>query len=156
MLIKGQSLSYDFFIASILFILSMALVLGLFTYHNTQTKDIKKANEAVNVADHLSEIWMRKGTPENWEPSNIVGIGLMSDSRLNQTKMNYLNDMGYNKVRSMAGVENYYFYLRVHDTTNNTMFDFGEYPSDPTIASKTRRISMLNQTIVFVDTVVWK
>ena len=153
---KGQSLSYDFFIACIIFLLVIAIIFNLWKDSNIQISETQKINQIIRVSDQLSELWMRKGTPENWNSSNVISIGLISNSRLNQTKLDYLNGIGYQNVKKMSGCGLYEFYLRIYDLSNNTMFDFGSYPSDSEFVSKNQRIGILNGTIVFIDTVVWE
>ena len=135
MLTKGQSISYDFFIACIIFILIITIIFSLFRYSNAHITDTQKINHITSTSDELSELWMLEGTPENWNSTNVANLGLMSDSRLNLTKMNYLNDIGYSEVKNMAGVGIYEFYLRIYGSGNITIFDLladhcGNNPED--------------------------
>jgi len=156
MSIKAQSLSYDFFIACIIFLLVITLIFSLLKDSNIQITEVQKINQITRVSDKLSELWMRKGTPENWDSTDVISIGLISDSRLNQTKLDYLNSIGYQNVKKMSGSGVYEFYLRIYDLENNTMFDFGLYPFDSEFVSKNQRIGILDSSIVFIDTVVWE
>ncbi len=153
---KGQSISYDFFIASTIFLLIVLLIFQLFRYSNIQVSDFQKIRQISKTSDQLSEVWMRGGVPENWEPSNVVDLGLMTNSRLNQTKIDYLDDIGYEEVKRIGGLGFYDFYLRIYDSDNNTTFSFGIYPTDSEFVSKNQRLGILNSTIVFIDTLVWQ
>jgi hypothetical protein len=134
----------------------ITIIFSLFRYSNTQISDNQKIDHITRTSQSLSELWMREGTPKDWNTSNVIDLGLTSNSRFNQTKLNRLNDMIYSEVKKMAGVGAYEFYLRIYDTDNTTMFDFGLYPSVAEFISKNQRMGVLNSTIVFVDTVVWE
>ncbi|MBD3155263.1 MAG: hypothetical protein GF368_01245 [Candidatus Aenigmarchaeota archaeon] len=153
---KGQALSYDFFISCIIFVLIITIIFSLFRYSNTQISDNQEINQITRTSQQLSELWMREGSPRDWDSSNIIDLGLMSNSRFNQTKLNQLEDIGYSEVKNIAGVGFYEFYLKIYNSDNNTIFDFGLYPLDSEFISKSQRFGILNSTIVFVDTVVWK
>jgi len=153
---KAQSLSFDFLIACTIFLLIILILFTLSRYSITQIGETEKINQIIRTSDQLSEIWMREGTPENWNTSDAIDLGLVSDSRLNQTKLGYLEDFGYREVKRRLGVGIYDFYLGVYDLNNNTMFSFGQYPSNSEFISKNRRIGILNSAIVFIDTLVWE
>lgn len=153
---KAQSLSYDFFIACTIFLLFIVIIFNLSRYSEVQISEMQKINQITLMSDRLSEVWMRKGMPENWNQSNAIELGLLSDSRLNQTKLNYLMYIDYQEVKRKVGSGIYEFYLRIYDSNNNTMFSFGLYPSDSDYISKTRRIGILNSTVIFIDTMVWE
>jgi len=156
MSIKAQTLSYDFFVACTIFLMFMVIIFSLYSYANSHINDIWKIDEITKLSSQISEVWMREGTPENWNISNVIVMGLTSDYRLNQTKINYLNEMGYQPVKEKIGVGVYDFYLRIYDSANKTMFSFGRYPSEPDYVSRNKRIGIFNSTIVFIDTLVWQ
>jgi hypothetical protein len=83
MLTKGQSLSYDFFISCIIFIMIITIIFSLFRYSNTQISDNQKIDHITRTSQSLSELWMREGTPKDWNTSNVIDLGYLIFGYLN-------------------------------------------------------------------------
>jgi len=156
MSIKGQLLSSDFLIASSIFIIVTAIIFSYWTYTTIQIEENRKIDDIIDAAFLASNVWMREGTPNYWNSTNVVDIGLQNNHRFNETKLVYLNEIGYSKVKSMIGLTQYNLYLRIYDFNNNTFFTFGNFSSNAENVVKIKRIGLLNNTIVYVDTVVWE
>jgi len=152
---KGQSISYDFLSAIVIFLLTAGVVFLLLESSISNIQDYKRIKEISETSSRLSETLMMEGVPKNWDPESVVEIGLLSGGKLNQTKLYYLEDLGYSNVKRMAGIGEYNFFINVLDMENQTLFEFGDFPQNPEFISKTRRISILENKIVFLDVVVW-
>lgn len=153
---KGQVLSGDFLTASIIFILTIIILFSYWGYANIQLEETRRLNEITDIAHTISNVWFREGIPEYWNASNVIDLGLQNNHRFNQSKLNSLNEMGYTQVKKMIGVSVYDFYLRIYDTENNTFFDFGSFPSTSENIVKVKRVGIMNNSIVFVETLVWE
>ncbi len=154
---KAQTLSYDFFIATAIFIAVLTMLLYYWTYSSKQIDDTVAANDVANKLFLASQVWFTEGYPQYWDASNVTEIGLASNDVINSTKMNILNNtIGYQKVLDMVGVRGYNVYYRVFNGTNATMFEFGAYPSNAVSISRFDRLSVLNGTLVTIQTLVWR
>jgi hypothetical protein len=154
-MLKAQVLSYDFLLAT--FVFSAALVL-MFSYWNYGTKQIEETrifHDMVNKLFIASQVWFKSGTPIYWAPDNLIELGLENEGKLNQTKLNYLQELGYQKVISLLPVTPYNLYYRVSDENNLTLFEFGNYPTNAKNILRANRFSILNQTPVLITTLVW-
>lgn len=154
---KGQILSTDFLIASTMFVIAIIAVYIYWSYLSNQLEETRQLNDIVDTAYLVSNVWMREGTPQFWNSSNVVDLGLQNNHRFNQSKLNELNNIGYDSVKRLAGASPYDFYMRIYDLGNNTMFSFGNLAVDPASESivKMKRVGIMNSSIVYVDTVVW-
>lgn len=153
---KGQTLSYDFLIASSLFIVVLSIVLSYWTYSSKQIDDSVTQNDLANKLFLSTQVWFQDGYPQYWNPSNVAEIGLTNNGYLNTTKVNSLNTVGYGNVLELVGLQGYNLYYRVFGTSNNTEFQFGNYPSNASTISRFDRISVLNGTLVTIETLVWR
>jgi len=115
-------------------------------------------NDMIDKAYLISQAWFREGTPEYWNSSNVIDLGLANDHRFNQTKMNSLVEpqLGYENVGNLIGVETYDFYFRVYNTTNDTVYTFGVYPSNPKDVIKVKRVGILNDSVAILEVLVWE
>ncbi len=156
MRIKGQIFSTDFLVASFIFLVVITILYLYWTYSAVQLEETRRVNDITDVAYLTSNVWMRTGTPVYWDANSVIDIGLQNNHRINQTKLNSLNTIGYEKVRLMIGVPPYNFYMRIYDMNNNTIFDFGNLNLNADNIVKVKRIGIMNSSIVYIDTVVWE
>jgi len=155
---KAQTFSMDFLIASTVFVLAFSILYVYWTYTTKQINETRDINDMIDKVYLISQIWFRKGTPEYWNPSNVIDLGLASDHRFNQTKMDSLTDplLDYDNVSDLIGVETYDFYFRIYNTTNDLIYDFGLEPSSPENVIKIKRVGILNRNVAIVEVMVWE
>jgi hypothetical protein len=151
---KAQIFSTDFIVASSIFILLSAIVYSLWL---SRAYSIEESNELGNLIDSAymsSNVWLREGVPKYWNEENIIDLGLQNNHRLNRTKLEMLNKLGYERVKDLAGLRDYDFFMRIYNKNNQTLFEFGKMSEAKNIV-KVKRISMLDSEIVLIDTIVW-
>jgi hypothetical protein len=153
---KAQTLSYDFFISASIFMAILTVILFYFSYSTSQISDTIVKNEISNKLFLASQIWFNEGYPKYWDESNVIQLGLANDGYLNNTKINKLNSIGYQKVLELIGASGYNVYYRVFDSANSTKFEFGLYPYNSKNTVKIYRTSILNGSLVTIETMVWK
>jgi len=151
---RAQIFSADFIIAASLFILLSGVAYYLWVEKSYSIEESKKFNKLIDAAYLASNVWLREGTPKYWNADNIVELGLQNDNKLNRTKMEMLNDLGYQKVKQLSGLSDYDFLLRVYRSNNQTLFEFGRLDEAKNVF-KVKRISVLDGEIVFIETIVW-
>jgi hypothetical protein len=78
-----------------------------------QIEETKNINEMVDKAYTISQVWFREGTPKGWNSTNVRELGLLSDHRINETKMNETKKMGYDRVKEIIGAAPYDFRFKV-------------------------------------------
>lgn len=153
---KGQVLSYDFLTASVIFVLLAVLVFSFYRYTVFKNSEIEKINEITDISFTLSEIWLKEGTPVFWGTENVLDFGFSNYDRLNQTKLDFLKNIGYDTFKKKNGVGEYEFYMEIVNSSNSKIFSFGVYPEEPEYISKSRRLGILNSSLVFINTLVWQ
>lgn len=119
--------------------------------------DLEEEKSLNKITDHariVSNVWMREGIPKYWNDENVIDLGLHDDGRLNETKMNYLKNLSYSKVKSMLGLNEYEFFLRIYDVENRTKFEFGKLEKSKMMV-KVKRVSIMEGGIVFIETILW-
>lgn len=154
---KGQTFSMDFMIACSVFILAFAILYIYWAYSSRELSETKDINDMIDTAYLISQAWFREGTPEYWDSSNVMDLGLANDHRFNWTKMIIMrDDLEYVKTKELLGAGIYDYNFTVYNTTNDAIYYSGSYPSDPDNLVKIKRIGILNGKIVRVEVMVWK
>ena len=153
---RGQIFSTDFMFALSLFLIGVTMTLVTWRNYEFMLQQQKTQNEILRSAFLVSDIWWSEGLPNRWNPSNVVSIGLMNDNVINTTKLQFLQSLGYERVKQLLNAQLYEIYFRVSDRENKTLFEFGQPPVQPDFVSKVGRIGILNHSIVLIETMVWK
>ncbi|MFH8080706.1 MAG: hypothetical protein QXO84_02385 [Candidatus Aenigmatarchaeota archaeon] len=151
---KAQIFSSDFIFASFIFILAISITYYLWMIKMSDLEEEKSLNKITDHARIVSNVWMREGIPKYWNDENVIDLGLHDDGRLNETKMNYLKNLSYSKVKSMLGLNEYEFFLRIYDVENRTKFEFGKLEKSKMMV-KVKRVSIMEGGIVFIETILW-
>lgn len=154
---KGQTLSFDMLIGSFIFLLAFGIIYTYWSYANIQIKETRNLNDIIDKTFLISQVWLKDGTPIQWGSSDIKELGLQNDHEFNQTKMNLMNTtLGYERVKSLIGINNYDFFFEIHNESDDVLYQFGIYPTDPDFLMKVSRLGIYNKSLVIVDTLVWK
>jgi len=123
---KAQVFSADFLVATSIFLLVLTVIMIYWSYTNMQIEETKTINDMVDKAYTISQVWFREGTPEYWDSANVRELGLLSDHRINETKMNEMKELGYSRVKGIIGASPYEYQFRV--------FLVGDTPIRPPVA----------------------
>ncbi|MCX8179342.1 MAG: hypothetical protein N3E38_01215 [Candidatus Aenigmarchaeota archaeon] len=151
---KAQIFSSDFVFAVFIFLLTISIIYYLWVVKLHYIKEEREFEKMSYHAQIASNVWMREGFPKYWNISNIIDLGLQNDKRFNKTKMQMLNEIGYEKVKTLCALDEYELLLRVYDTENKTLFEFGKLEEAKNVV-KIKRVGLLESNIVFIDTIVW-
>lgn len=154
---KAQAMTYDFFIAMIIFLFLLTLVISYWHYSAVQMEEINENNRATNALFLASEVWFKEGYPRYWEKTNILELGLSNDNMINRTKMEMLPDLGYSKVVFLLNLGTYNLQYTLYNSNNYMIFQFpsGEIPSSANNIYKIERIGILDEQPVKVRTIIW-
>lgn len=154
MLNRAQTFSFEFFIALTIFLIGFSVLIVFWNYANIQIHEKKSSEELISVALSLSQIFFVEGYPKQWSLENVKVIGLASENRINQTKLELLGSAGYETTRNKLKIDSD-FYFRIHNQTQEFYF-FGKLPRQDSTVVKINRLGILNSTPVIIEVVVWK
>ena len=161
MSLKAQVLSFDFIMAASIFLLVVGIIYIYWIYSSMQIEETKNINDMTDKAYIATQVWFREGIPEYWDDNTVIDLGMENNHRFNQTKMDFLNDsinptnIGYNRTKTLIGLGSYDYFFRIYNSTDDTLFNFGLYPSNADNVVKVKRIGILNSSIVILEVLVW-
>jgi len=157
MLIKAQTLTYDFFIATSLLLLLLIATFFLFYYKIENIEEEKEKSEMVNVLIYASDIWFKEGYPKYWNVDNVIEIGLSNNNQINTTKVRLMEEMGYQRLASLLSLGtfnvNYFVYLQNGSLIYSFPSLFYEKAKNVVVLE---RITIWNNSVVKVRTLVWQ
>ncbi len=126
---KGQVSTIDFITGLLIMITSIVIAANLLVSLSDNTTFDELTDESKRITDML----MSSGYPEYWNNTNVVKPGLLSQNRLNVTKLNQLDNRTYNQLRGILGTRNdlYWYYTNATGVINLTACGYG----DPTVVT---------------------
>lgn len=107
---SGQAWGFDLVVASSIFF--VALMFFYFFAFNTSPEANSNLEDLTIEAETVSDFLLSEGYPTNWNYSNVTNIGLLSENKINETKLDnfyQLSTTEYNATKSMFGIRNNYF-----------------------------------------------
>ena len=109
---KSQAWGIDLMIASFIFII------GITSFYLYALNSYEKPEETLKNLQYdgkiISDIILSEGYPKNWTESNVVSIGVLSDGKINSTKLQQFYDLtlaDYSKTKLLFNTKYDYFFF---------------------------------------------
>jgi hypothetical protein len=144
---KGQALSLDFMVASILLFMVLAFLAVQVSYELKESQETRQKEALIDAADQASNIFFSEGYPKNWTNANVETLGMEKNGRLSIEKLVYFNQISYSNATGLLGV-NSDFNITILNKGNEIM-SFGRPYDNATSIVKRERLGVLeNGTLV--------
>ncbi len=122
---KAQAWYLDLSIGALLFIITLSLFLRV---ESNIMGDSSLYDELSLESRLVSDKLVSEGYPQSWDKDSVYEIGLLSKGRINQTKLDYFNEISqsdYPSSKRKLGTKfDYYVYLE--DKDDNFYADAGK------------------------------
>ncbi len=107
---KAQAWGFDLMIASFIFLFA---IFSFFLFaSNYSFSDEENFQVLQYEGEIISDSLLSEGSPIDWNNDNVERIGLLTDGKINQTKLDrfyYLAEEDLNRTKSLFNVKNNYF-----------------------------------------------
>jgi hypothetical protein len=108
----AQAWGLDLIIATVIFI-SAILIFFLFTL-NSSSEEKEIFAQMTETAEIISDNLLLDGSPSNWNDTNVIKIGISSNNKINDTKLEKFYNLtnttiGYSKSQSIFVTKFNYF-----------------------------------------------
>lgn len=155
---KAQAWGFDLMIASVIFSAAM-LTFYLFAINNTD--DSGEIIEKLSYdGDTIADAILSEGYPENWNPGNVIRIGLLSEGKINESKLENFYSLvqtDYNRTRILFNTQNNY-YLNLSEPMNllgGPIGFIGQKNENPKNLIRTTRIIIYKDRPIALYINVW-
>ena len=159
---RAQAFGFDLFIAIGLFL--AAFILIYFYSINLQSSQ-EKVHEALSYDGNvIADSLLSEGYPQNWDKDNVVIIGILSNNKINETKLSKFNDLAnsdYNKAKNIFNTK-YNFYVNLtepiineEDEDEEEITGIGLPPSSPKNLIKLTRFTIYKDKPVTLIIELW-
>lgn len=124
---KGQVWSLDIMAGLALFLVGIMI---FFIYSLNQPSQAKETLDILRYeGETIANSLLSQGYPSNWNTSNVIALGITTDKKINQTKLENLYEMiytqnNYNKTKNILNTQyDYYIFLNQNMTINSTSIE---------------------------------
>lgn len=155
---KAQGWGFDLIVGLAIFIAGILTfyLLSLNTYNETSDTIKSLSYEGQIVSDNI----LSDGSPENWNNSNVIRIGIMSDNKINETKLAQfysLSKTNYALTKSLFNTNNeYYFFLSDPMVINgSTTIGIGKQNVNESNLIKITRYTIYKDKPVTANLYIW-
>jgi len=155
---KAQAWGIDLMIALSIFLFGIiAFYLYALNSPQNQTQLDSLLYEGSLVADNL----LSEGSPSNWNEGTVTKLGILSNSKINETKLEMLYNLtesDYPRTKFILGTkENFFINLSEPITIQSETIDgIGLSPTDPTNLVRISRLTIYKNKPVNLEVYVWK
>jgi hypothetical protein len=106
---KGQTWVFDYIVGFLMFAFLLILSLSLL-----RSIDAKSDYDLVSrEVDFVSVALVSPGFPDNWNSSSVIFPGLLSDNKINKSKLDLFDSFGYERTKALLRVTGeYWFYFK--------------------------------------------
>lgn len=154
----GQAWGLDLMMASFLFIGGILVVYIYSLNLSDQTEETlsQLKYDGVSVADSL----LSEGVPRDWRAGNVEKIGILSDGRINETKLELFYNLSierYQKTKLLFGVNSNYYLIFSEPIAigSNLVYGIGAAPVSPKNLIKITRIVIYKEKPINIDILQW-
>jgi hypothetical protein len=154
----GQAWGIDLMIAVAVIMAGMTLMY-LYSYQ-LGSRGERQLDNMNGIGERLANIILTTGQPENWNRTTVTSIGILTNDKINQTKLNEwyaLTQQDYNATKRMLRTEHDYF-VNFTDTmliNGNPVVGIGRMPSQPKNLVQVTRFSLYQNQPVTIKVIIW-
>ena len=156
---KAQAWGFDLMIASVIF--TGAIVTFFIFSLNTPSESNEIILSLERQGDLVANSLLSEGYPPNWNSQDVAVIGLLTDNKINESKLSSFYDLSisnYQKTKSLFGISsNYLINLSEPIEINyNVIAGIGETPENPENLLKISRITIYKNKPVTLEIQIWE
>ncbi|MFH1307523.1 MAG: hypothetical protein ABIH72_01595 [archaeon] len=154
---KAQVWSIDLAIAIVIFLIGITMMYFYALNYTQETED--KLEVLFYDGNNVGEILLSPGYPEDWTVSDVVTPGILSENKINQTKLDNFNSLNYDEIQRRLNT-NYELFFNFSEP----MYISGAYqkgigrdPLDysPRDIVKVSRFTIYQNKPVRIDIFIW-
>ena len=155
----GQAWGFDAMMASIIFIAGI-IVFYLYSLNLADQTD-ETLNKMLYDGNVIAESFLSEGAPDNWDSTNVQKIGLQTNNKINDTKLEIfyqLSIIDYQKTKLLLNTNyNYYVFFQENITIDEAQIEgIGSIPTNPKNLIKITRVTIYKDKPTTISIDIWE
>jgi len=154
---KSQVWGFDLVIALIIFLVG---IIAVYVYAINFLSEAQDTIEELSYEGNLaSSIILSEGTPNSWTITNVENPGILSNNKINQTKLDafyYLTTANHTYTKKLLGIKNeFYFNFTGLKIDGNPIGGIGKQIENPKNLIKLERFSIYEDKPIKFNFYIW-
>lgn len=150
---RAQIWGFDLMIALVIFLSGIVLIYLYAINFSDTSQDI--LNELHSESILVSSMILSEGSPDGWNLQNVEIPGILTENRLNQTKLELLNELveeDYERTKIMLGAKNNFYFTFIEIEANGIPLEgVGKAPEGEENLIKIERVMVYgNKPVKFI------
>lgn len=156
---KAQAWGFDIIIATGIFTVG---IIAFFLYTiNYPTGEQEKLDDLLYEGNTVANNLLSEGYPVNWTTSTVSKIGLLTENKIDEIKLEYFNELAttdYARTRSILGTKYNYFvnFSSPIQISGIAVSGIGSFPQDTINSIKISRVSIYQNKPISIEVQVWE
>ena len=156
---KAQAWGIDLMAASVIFIFGIIM---FYLYALNEPSEGKEIVETMSYeGEFIARSLLSEGYPSDWNSGNVIKIGILSENKINQTKLERFYEIAaldYEKTKRLFNTRfNYYFFLSEKITIDSDEVEgLGEKPENYKNLFKVTRFTIYNNKPSTMTIYIWE
>lgn len=156
---KSQAWGIDLMVAMMIF--SVGIISFYFYTLNSSEGAKETIDQLFYDGNLIANSILSEGYPVNWESSNVIKIGITSENKINETKLeNFysLSETDYTRTKNLFNTRfNYYFFISEEMVIDgNVVEGIGQKPVNYEDLIKITRLTLYKEKPVTLTIYIWK
>ncbi len=154
----GQAWGIDLMIAAAVIMVGMTLMY-LYSYQ-LGSRGERQLDQMNAIGERVANTLLTTGQPENWNRTSVISIGILTEDKINQTKLDEwysLTQLDYNATKRMLRTGDDYFVNFTDQMliAGDPVVGIGRIPSQPKNLIQVTRFSLYRNQPVTIRVVIW-
>ncbi|MCU0642185.1 MAG: hypothetical protein MUF61_01215 [archaeon] len=155
---RAQGWGFDLMIAIIIF---LSAIIAFYYFSMSSTNESEQYLDSLNYdAANIAESFLSEGSPADWNSTHVFKIGVLSNLRINETKLlnfKIIADSDYYETKNLLNSKHdYSISFSENITINGTAIEYiGALPSNPQNLIKATRLATYRERPLSVYVSVW-
>jgi len=148
---KAQAWGFDLAVGAIIFLVG---ILSFYIFTTNISGSDSRLQQLQKNGELIANSLMSEGSPSNWNRTNVVRIGLLTENRIDLAKLEefrWLTEFDYNRTKTLFRVNTDYFVFFDMEPGNG----FGRDYAEARELIKVTRVVVYNQSVTTLNVYSW-
>ena len=156
---RGQAWGFDLMAGMLIFV--AGIIIFYFYTINTPLETEQTLETLSREGEIISNAILSEGFPENWNEQNVISPGILSQNKINDTKLERFNNLTINNYQKTKALFNtryeYYIFASENFTINGEeITGMGNTPSNDKNLIKISRLTVYKNKPIIFNVEIWE
>ena len=151
---KSQAWGLDLFVAITIFLLGL---IGAYIYAINFLNESQEILESLySEGTYISDLILSEGVPSNWTLGDVRIPGILSNKKINQTKLDNFYQIDYDELKNLLNAKNeFYFNFSNMEVSGQPIEGIGNPPSNPENMLQIERFTIYKNKPIKFTLFIW-